>query len=74
MPIYEYTCQNCGRDFETLVRAGEKPECPECGPTTLTKRFSVPAAHSAQAKGGACPAGGPSCGMPSCCGGQCDLS
>jgi len=31
MPIYEYCCDNCGHQFERLVRIGaEAPPCPEC--------------------------------------------
>ena len=48
MPIYEYTCKDCGSDFELLIRGEEKPVCPSCGKTHLTKSFSVPAAHSGQ--------------------------
>lgn len=31
MPIYEYRCQECGKEFEELVRTAKKVECPECG-------------------------------------------
>ena len=31
MPIYEYQCQECGEEFEKLIRSPEKIECPECG-------------------------------------------
>ena len=41
MPIYEYACQGCGRDFEALVRADTVPECPACHSTDLAKRLSV---------------------------------
>ena len=30
MPIDEYACQDCGREFETLVRSSTLPECPQC--------------------------------------------
>jgi putative FmdB family regulatory protein len=75
MPIYEYNCQDCGHDFEALVRNGEKPEeCPKCGRARLSKKWSVPAAHSSQSAPAGCPADAPSsCGLPGCCGGQCDL-
>jgi hypothetical protein len=29
MPIYEYACNQCGQEFETLVRSGTVPGCPE---------------------------------------------
>jgi putative FmdB family regulatory protein len=41
MPIYEYACQDCGRQFETLVRSGTVPECPKCHSTQLEKQLSV---------------------------------
>src|SRR5262245_404880 len=32
MPIYEYTCQKCGRHLEALQKMSDKPltRCPEC--------------------------------------------
>ena len=40
MPIYDYNCQSCGHSFETLVRTGSTPACPQCGSTTLEKQVS----------------------------------
>ncbi len=40
MPLYEYHCQACGHDFETLVRAGSTPACPHCRSTALDKIVS----------------------------------
>lgn len=48
MPIYEYACQACGHEFETLVRAGTIPQCPTCRSTQLDKRLSVFATASAE--------------------------
>ena len=32
MPIFEYVCKKCGKNFETLVpNASAKPACPACG-------------------------------------------
>ena len=56
MPIYEYRCQQCGHQFEWLVRSDEKPACPSCGRRKLTKQLSVPAAHTAGANDSPCPA------------------
>jgi putative FmdB family regulatory protein len=75
MPLYEYVCNNCRREFELLVRGSEKPACEDCGSERLTKLLSVPAAHSGGSKefgmpssdmpgGGSCGMGG--CGLPQC--------
>jgi len=65
MPIYEYTCQDCGSEFELLIRGSEKPVCPSCGRQRLTKSLSVPAAHTAGSREPQCPARG-ACGMDRC--------
>jgi putative FmdB family regulatory protein len=41
MPIYEYACSACGREFEALVRSHTPPGCPQCRSTQLQKRLSV---------------------------------
>ena len=46
MPIYEYACEACGHEIAYLVRNGDAPTCPECEQSSVTKRFSVPAAHT----------------------------
>ena len=66
MPLYEYVCKDCDKEFELLVRASETPECPSCHGTELERRLSVFAAHtngggaSAMPSVGACGA----CGDP----------
>ena len=42
MPIYEYTCDDCGEEFEKLV-FGSKPEvsCPKCSNNKVTKKMSA---------------------------------
>lgn len=72
MPIYEYTCDHCGNEFELLIRGEEKPACPSCGKVRLTRAMSVPAAHTAVTRDPACPAKS-SCGMPHCGGGGCGM-
>lgn len=46
MPLYEYACQACDHQFETLVRNGAAPTCPTCKSGTLERRQSVFAARS----------------------------
>ena len=66
MPIYEFACQSCGHEFETLTRASQAPECPSCHSHTLEKKLSVFAtASSTDSKAAALPAGAcGSCGHP----------
>ena len=45
MPLFEFTCHDCGHRFETLVTASRPPVCPECRSTSLEKLFSTFAAH-----------------------------
>ena len=46
MPLFEYACKECDREFEALVRNSETPECPSCHGTDLERRLSVFAAHT----------------------------
>jgi putative FmdB family regulatory protein len=46
MPIFEYSCKSCGREFETLVRTGDTPACPACASTELERLLSLAAVHS----------------------------
>lgn len=69
MPLYEYSCRECGHRFEVLQRMNEGSEgldCPRCGHPEVSKQFSTFAAAVAggstagrgAAASGAC--GGPS--------------
>ncbi|UIF88264.1 zinc ribbon domain-containing protein [Cupriavidus sp. UYPR2.512] len=44
MPLYDYVCRHCGLRYETLVRGGATPVCPQCGSVTLIKQVSAPSA------------------------------
>jgi putative FmdB family regulatory protein len=46
MPLFEYACKECDRQFEALVRGNELPECPSCHGTALERRQSVFAART----------------------------
>src|SRR5262245_42329929 len=43
MPIFEYTCDGCGKRFSALVgvlASARPPHCPQCYGMNLTKRVS----------------------------------
>jgi putative FmdB family regulatory protein len=68
MPIFEYICQECQHEFETLVFGRDKAKCPKCQSQKLNPQLSVfamstkgmPAKGSANTSAGACG----SCGDP----------
>jgi putative FmdB family regulatory protein len=43
MPIYEYLCERCGHEFETIQKFSEAPlrECPACHEAALVKKVSA---------------------------------
>tara|TARA_R110001592_G_scaffold355031_1_gene655257 strand:- start:37475 stop:37771 length:297 start_codon:yes stop_codon:yes gene_type:complete len=45
MPIYEYQCQDCGKELEALQKISDAPlvKCPECGAAALKKKVSAAA-------------------------------
>ncbi|MGA7991395.1 MAG: zinc ribbon domain-containing protein [Thermoanaerobaculia bacterium] len=63
MPLYEFTCEECGATFEELVAAGldrHGVTCPECGSEEVEKlvsRFASGGTSSGSGK-----SGGGSCG------------
>lgn len=64
MPIYEYACRDCGREFEALVRSHTVPACPQCHSTELDKRLSVFATAGAAADAPALSGPCNTCGHP----------
>ena len=40
MPLFDFHCSACGNDFETLVRSGDTPVCPECQSAALERCLS----------------------------------
>ena len=63
MPIYEYRCQGCGHQFETIVGGSTRPQCPECQGNGLEKLLSV-FAVGAQSQEMAPASGCGTCGDP----------
>ncbi len=67
MPIYEYSCRECGAEFEKLVGAQAAVACPSCESQRVTRRISLVGVKT----GGrfeSAPAGTQAGG---CCGGGC---
>ena len=66
MPIYEYACSACGKEFEKLVRqSSPAPECPDCHSSELRKKlsaFAAPGSSASRAHDMPGPCG--SCGHP----------
>ncbi|GAB4167566.1 MAG: hypothetical protein Fur0039_05430 [Rhodocyclaceae bacterium] len=65
MPIFEYACRTCGKEFETLVRgASAAPRCPACHSAELTKKLSAFAPRAGSAPAAPPPGACASCGNP----------
>jgi putative FmdB family regulatory protein len=49
MPIYEITCQDCGKSGETLVlNSQDALICPACGSNRTSKMMSAPSDYGSQ--------------------------
>jgi putative FmdB family regulatory protein len=69
MPIYEYTCKECGTQFDTLrsMKDADKPiECKDCHSYHTTRNLSL-----FVAKSGGHAVAGTSGGCGGCSGGSC---
>lgn len=56
MPIYEYQCNRCGKEFEQLVFSSDREEkfvCPSCGEKDTSRVLSCFSQGSARNGGGA---------------------
>lgn len=72
MPLFEFSCDKCGQEFEELVYDEKAPQCPNCGANETHKLVSLCARISKD--GGATPFPIPSTGRGgcgSCSGGNC---
>ncbi len=76
MPIFEYLCKGCGKQFEVLVRGAEKPHCPKCNSTRLEQQlsaFAVAAGHSNGGSTESAAEASPGCGQCGMGGGPCSF-
>lgn len=46
MPIFEYVCKDCEKQFEVIVQGAAKVACPVCHSKRLEKQLSVFAAST----------------------------
>ncbi|HXE14367.1 MAG TPA: zinc ribbon domain-containing protein [Bryobacteraceae bacterium] len=79
MPIFEYTCDDCGTKFEKLVRRAAESSsvaCPSCGHDHLKQEYSTFAARAQSAKSEAPPmaCGSGMCGNGFCGSGACEMN
>jgi putative FmdB family regulatory protein len=73
MPLYQYHCRRCDRQFEEFVLGGETPACPRCGARRELERL-ITGALAVRGGGrvavrGATDGGGSGCA--GCGGGSC---
>jgi putative FmdB family regulatory protein len=66
MPMFEYTCEDCGHAFEALVYGETTPVCEVCGGKKLAKQFSTFATTPVSSSSQELP-----CGQTECSGGSC---
>jgi putative FmdB family regulatory protein len=73
MPIFEYSCDDCGTKFEKLMRrSDDEAVCPSCGEKHVKQELSTFSAHAngaskaASPMMGGCPSG--MCQTPGMCG------
>jgi putative FmdB family regulatory protein len=74
MPIFEYLCKGCGKQFELLVRGSERPHCPKCKSTRLEQLLSAFAMAAGHSNGGTTESASeppPGCGQCGMGGGPC---
>jgi putative FmdB family regulatory protein len=41
MPLFGYSCDECGAEIEVLVRGESEPSCPRCGSRRLSRLASA---------------------------------
>jgi putative FmdB family regulatory protein len=41
MPIFEYHCNECDKDFEILIMGDEEVSCPDCAGKDVSKLLST---------------------------------
>jgi putative FmdB family regulatory protein len=71
MPLFMYSCGDCGEQSEILVRGAEEPACPKCGSKKLEKQASSFAAVVGNSRASETP---PPCASGACASGGCPFN
>jgi putative FmdB family regulatory protein len=70
MPLFEYACRDCGREFEAIVtaRTADAVRCPACASAAVGRKLPLPATVAVTGTNGAtnCAGDGPPCGAQWC--------
>jgi putative FmdB family regulatory protein len=51
MPIFDFSCQACGHQFEVLVRGEATVACPSCKSANLKRLPSLPSVRTSGTRG-----------------------
>ncbi len=57
MPIFDFVCKKCGKEFEFLAMGNDRPFCPKCKSDDLRKQmssFSTRLSGTSGSTGGGC--------------------
>ncbi|MDH4320545.1 MAG: zinc ribbon domain-containing protein [Desulfobulbaceae bacterium] len=68
MPLFDFICHACGKEFEILLLGKDRPVCPHCQSKDLEKKMSA-FARPRSGDGADSAGGGSRCG--GCSGGSC---
>ncbi len=64
MPLFDYRCEQCDKEFEALVSGERTPECPACGSRDLEKQLAGFAVGASNRSSAATPGSCSTCGDP----------
>lgn len=48
MPIFDYICDDCGKEFEFFLRGSDEASCPACESTSVTRQLPLPKVKSSK--------------------------
>jgi len=69
MPLFDFVCHACGKEFEVLLMGDDRPVCPHCQSRDLEKKMSAFAVRTKGSDGSTSAGGGSRCS--GCAGGSC---